>query len=111
MGHGGKRSSGAGHRSRSETHSRTDREPRPPGGQPGEHEGEPRLTGPKESLDEVDLEDGKRDIIHREIDKFRETMKIREAEKEAEKQKRDKKKKKKKKNGQEKKKKKKKKKK
>jgi len=88
--HGGKRSSGAGHRSRSETHSRTDREPRPPGGQPGEHEGEPRLTGPKESLDEVDLEDGKRDIIHREIDKFRETMKIREAEKEAEKQKRDK---------------------
>jgi RNA-binding protein 25 len=49
-----------------------------------------RLTGPKESLDDVDLEDGKRDIIHREIDKFRETMKIREAEKELEKQKREK---------------------
>ena len=55
-----------------------------------DQEGEPRLTGPKESLDEVELEDGKRDIIHREIDKFRETMKIREAEKEAEKQKREK---------------------
>merc|ERR1712001_352514 len=51
---------------------------------------EARLTGPKESLDDVELEDGKRDIIHREIDKFRETMKIREAEKEAEKQKREK---------------------
>jgi RNA-binding protein 25 len=49
-----------------------------------------RLTGPKQSLDDVDLEDGTRNIIHREIDKFRETMKIREAEKEAEKQKRDK---------------------
>jgi len=75
-------------RSRSENNSsnKSDREPRAP----GDHEGEPRLTGPKESLDEVDLEDGKRDIIHREIDKFRETMKIREAEKEAEKQKRDK---------------------
>ena len=71
-------------RGRSENDSRS--EPRAP----GDHSGEPRLTGPKESLDEVDLEDGKRDIIHREIDKFRETMKIREAEKEAEKQKRDK---------------------
>ena len=49
-----------------------------------------RLTGPKESLDDVDLEDGKRDIINREIGKFRETMKIREAEKEAEKKKREK---------------------
>lgn len=55
-----------------------------------DHDGETRLTGPKESLDDVELEDGKRDIIHREIDKFRETMKIREAEKEAEKQKREK---------------------
>jgi len=78
-------------RSENDRGSKNDREPRgggPPGS--GDHEGEPRLTGPKESLDEVDLEDGKRDIIHREIDKFRETMKIREAEKEAEKQKRDK---------------------
>ncbi len=49
-----------------------------------------RLTGPKESLDDVELEDGKRDIIHREIDKFRETMKIREAEKQAEKERREK---------------------
>ena len=56
-------------RGRSENDSRS--EPRAP----GDHSGEPRLTGPKESLDEVDLEDGKRDIIHREIDKFRETMK------------------------------------
>merc|ERR1712083_154001 len=70
---------------RSENSSKSDREPRAP----GDPEIEPRLTGPKESLDEVDLEDGKRDIIHREIDKFRETMKIREAEKEAKKQKRD----------------------
>ncbi|CAB4059759.1 RBM25 [Lepeophtheirus salmonis] len=47
-------------------------------------------TGPKESLADVEMEeDGKRDIIHREIDKFRETMKIREAEKEEEKKKRE----------------------
>ncbi len=36
------------------------------------------------------MEDNKRDIIHREIDKFREIMKLREAEKEEEKKKRDK---------------------
>ena len=47
-------------------------------------------TGPKQSLDDVDMEDNKRDIIHREIDKFREIMKLREAEKEEEKKKRDK---------------------
>ena len=47
-------------------------------------------TGPKESLDDVEIEDGKRDIINREIDKFRETMKIREAEKEEEKKRREK---------------------
>ena len=35
-----------------------------------DHDGETRLTGPKESLDDVELEDGKRDIIHREIDKI-----------------------------------------
>ncbi len=53
-------------------------------------DGEHYQTGPKESLDDVEMEDGKRDIIHREIDKFRETMKIREAEKEEEKKKREK---------------------
>ena len=57
---------------------------------PETSDGEARLTGPKESLDDVELEDGKRDIINREIGKFRETMKIREAEKEAEKKKREK---------------------
>lgn len=54
-----------------------------------QEEGE-KQTGPKESLDDVEMEDGKRDIIHREIDKFRETMKIREAEKEEEKKRREK---------------------
>merc|ERR1712173_493809 len=41
-------------------------------------DGEVVRTGPKESLDDVEMEDGKRNIIHREIDKFRETMLIRE---------------------------------
>jgi RNA-binding protein 25 len=50
-------------------------------------DGEHYQTGPKESLDDVEMEDGKRDIIHTEIAKFRETMKIREAEKEAERKK------------------------
>ena len=50
-------------------------------------DGEVVRTGPKESLDDVEMEDGKRDIIHREIDKFRETMLIREKEKEEEKKK------------------------
>jgi RNA-binding protein 25 len=50
----------------------------------GDGGSEPYQTGPKESLDDVEMEDGKRDIIHREIDKFREIMKIREAEKEEE---------------------------
>ena len=49
-----------------------------------------RQTGPRQSLDDVEMEDNKRDIIHREIDKFREIMKLREAEKEEEKKKRDK---------------------
>ena len=49
-----------------------------------------RQTGPKQSLDDVDMEENKRDIIHREIGKFREIMKIREAEKEEEKKKREK---------------------
>merc|ERR1711862_308182 len=47
-------------------------------------DGEVVRTGPKESLDDVEMEDGKRDIIHREIDKFRETMLIREEEKKLE---------------------------
>merc|ERR1712242_691764 len=51
-------------------------------------DGEVVRTGPKESLDDVEMEDGKRDIIHREIDKFRETMLIREKEKEDEKRER-----------------------
>lgn len=64
---------------------------RPNDQQTGASEGETtRLTGPKESLDDVELEDDKRNIINREIGKFRETMKIREAEKEAEKKKREK---------------------
>ena len=54
------------------------------------NDGEVRLTGPKESLEDVELEAGKRDIINREIGKFRETMKIREKEKEEEKKKREK---------------------
>ena len=49
-----------------------------------------RQTGPKQSLDDVDMEENKRDIIHREIGKFRDIMKIREAEKEEEKKKREK---------------------
>ena len=48
-----------------------------------------RKTGPKQSLDDVEMEDNKRDIIHREINKFREIMTLREAEKEEEKKKRD----------------------
>ena len=43
-------------------------------------------TGPKESLDDVEIEDGKRDVINREIEKFRKMMEIREAEKEKEKE-------------------------
>lgn len=50
---------------------------------------EPRQSGPKQSLAEVELESDKREIIHREIDKFREIMKKREAEKEEEKKNRD----------------------
>jgi len=50
-------------------------------------DGEVVRTGPKESLDDVEMEDGKRNIIHREIDKFRETMLIREKEKEEERKK------------------------
>ena len=47
-------------------------------------EGDGFQTGPKESLDDVDMEDGKREMIHSEIAKFRETMKQREAEKQRE---------------------------
>ena len=47
-------------------------------------EGESYQSGPKESLDDVDMEDGKREMIHSEIAKFRETMKQREAEKQRE---------------------------
>ena len=57
---------------------------------PRVEETDSRQTGPKQSLDDVEMEDNKRDIIHREIDKFREIMKLREAEKEEEKKKRDK---------------------
>ena len=57
---------------------------------PRENNPEWRHSGPKQLLDDVDMEDNKRDIIHREIDKFREIMKIREAEKEEEKKKREK---------------------
>ncbi len=39
-------------------------------------------TGPKDSLDDVEMDDGRREMIHKEIDRFRETMKKREAEKE-----------------------------
>jgi hypothetical protein len=42
-----------------------------------DNDNDSRQTGPKQSLDDVDMEDNKRDIIHREIDKFREIMKIR----------------------------------
>jgi hypothetical protein len=55
-----------------------------------ENDPESRQTGPKQSLDDVDMEENKRDIIHREIGKFREIMKIREAEKEEEKKKKEK---------------------
>jgi len=41
-----------------------------------------RMGTRDEGLDGVDIEDEKKGIIHREIDKFRETMKLREAEKE-----------------------------
>ena len=57
---------------------------------PRVEETDSRQTGPKQSLDDVEMEDNKRDIIHREIDKFREIMKLREAEKEEEKKNRDK---------------------
>ena len=57
-----------------------------------ERGGDSYQTGPKESLDDVDMEDGKREMIHSEIAKFRETMKQREAEKQREEKEKEKKK-------------------